>query len=92
MAIGRVSENGVTRLVPSPAGLYMRAHVLFRFRRPPVLIPWSEVRYESTGRVRWTRSHLLALGRGITTIRVKDEALRALQAFLDDPKVESALR
>src|SRR5262245_34588810 len=47
---GVVGENGVTVLVLSARGLYMEAPLPFRFRRPPVLVPWGAVRYVSEHR------------------------------------------
>jgi len=85
VGVGLVGENNVTYLVPTPIGLYMYAHFLFRFRRPPVLLPWSEVRYEDTRRFLWMTSHRLSLGGGVTTTRVKDKALRAFEPFLQTP-------
>jgi hypothetical protein len=63
----------------------MYAQLLFRFRRPPILIPWSEVQYESARHFLWMRSHKLSLGGGVTPIRVKDKALRAFEPFLKTP-------
>ena len=51
IGVGMVGENNVTYLIPTAAGLYIYAHFLFRFRRRPVLVPWSEIRYESTRRL-----------------------------------------
>jgi hypothetical protein len=85
IGIGLVGENNVTYLVPTPTGLYMYAHLLFRFRRPPILVPWSEVQYESTRQFLWMRSHKLSLGGGVTTIRIKHKALDTLQPFLQIP-------
>lgn len=85
VGIGNVGENNVTGLIVTSMGLYMYANPLFRFRRPPILIPWREIQYVSERRFLWMHSHKLSLGGGITTIRVKEKALRELQHFLSTP-------
>jgi hypothetical protein len=84
LGIGIVGENNVTGLIVTPAGLYMYANVLFRFRRPPLLIPWREVQYVSGRRFLWMQSHKLSLG-AITSITIRDKALREFQPFLPTP-------
>ena len=54
------------------------AHPLFRFRRPPLLVPWPEVRYVGERRMLWRRAWVLDLG-GITTVAVKKEAYVAIE-------------
>ena len=85
--LGPTSESGVTRLIISPAGLYLDAHPFFRFRRPPLLLPWSAVHYRDERRFLWRRWHEIDLG-GITIIGVKPKAYQAIAPFLSD--VESA--
>ena len=82
MGIGSVNENGVTRLMVTPGGLYMYPLFLFRFKRPPLLIPWHEIQYESTRKVLWTTYHRLRLGGDITTLRIKDKGFQELLPFL----------
>lgn len=82
VSVGLVSENDVTYLPPSTSGLYMYAMFLFRFMRPPLLIPWPEIQYESACRFLWLRSHRLRLAGGMTAIRVKDRALQQIRPFL----------
>lgn len=79
LKIGPVGENGVTTLRPSPQGLYMSSHPLFRFRRSPVLVPWSRIEYVKSHRLLWQRSVTLDLG-GITTIRVRARVIPVLRA------------
>ena len=79
LKIGRIGENNVTTLRPTPQGLYMSANPLFRFRRPPVLVPWNRIEYVTSHRVLWQRSSTLDLG-GITTIRVRNRVLPVLRA------------
>jgi hypothetical protein len=81
IAVGSVSENNVTYLIPTEAGLYMYPMFLFRFMRPPILLPWREVVYDSSRRFLWMRSHKLQLA-DLTSIRMKEKGLRELLPFL----------
>jgi hypothetical protein len=81
VSVGIVGDKNVTYVSVSDRGLYLRSHVLFRFMRAPVLVPWSEVKYVSERKVLWWRSYLVDLA-GITTIRVKEGAFRAIEGFL----------
>ena len=79
--LGPVSENRVTKVVLASEGLYLERNALFRFRHPPVLVPWAAVQYVSHGRFLWRRWHSLELA-GVTTLRVKDRAYQALAPYL----------
>ncbi len=79
LKIGRVGEKNVTTLRPTSRGLYMSANPLFRFRRPPVLVPWNRIEHVRSHRVLWQRSSTLDLG-GITTMRVRNRVLPVLRA------------
>lgn len=79
--VGLTGENGVTGLIVTPEGLYLYAHPLFRFRRPPVLVPWPEVRYVGERRMLWRRTRVLDLG-AITTVTVKQEAYAAIEPYI----------
>jgi hypothetical protein len=79
LGIGKVRENNVTCLIPSPSGLYLYAMALFRFRRPPVLVPWAKVRYVDAGKFLWSRWYVLDLG-GVTTLSVRPRLLPFLRA------------
>ena len=79
LKIGRIGENNVTTLRPTAQGLYMSVNPLFRFRRPPVLVPWNRIEPVSSHRMLWQRSTTLDLG-GITTIRVRNRVLPVLRA------------
>jgi hypothetical protein len=81
-AVGIVGENNVTVLTVADTGLYMRAMILFRFRRRPVLVPWAEVTYVGERKFLWSRSHVLDLG-GVTRIRVKDGGFYVIEPFLE---------
>lgn len=54
---------------------------LFRFMRPPILIPWREVAYESAHQFLWVKFHKLRIA-GMTTLRIKDKGFRELRPFL----------
>jgi hypothetical protein len=70
-------------MVVSEGGLYLWVMPLFRFMRPPVLVPWSDVTYVSERRVFWSHTHLLRLG-GITSIRIKNDAYETMWGYLPD--------
>ena len=74
---GVVGENGVTVLIPTEEGLYLYAVFLFRFRRPPVLVPWNRIRHVTSHRFLWTRALTLDLG-DIMTMRVRDAMIPVL--------------
>ena len=84
LGVGMVRENNVTTLIASPAGLHLSAMFLFRLGRPPVLVPWSEVRHVSERTWFGSRSHVLDLG-GITTIRLKDKGYRMMESNINRP-------
>jgi hypothetical protein len=75
--IGSVNENGVTGIVVCAAGLYLDTMFLFRFRRPPVMVPWDSVRYTTERRFLWYRWYEFDLG-DITTISVRPAAFEAI--------------
>ncbi|MEO8501430.1 MAG: hypothetical protein ABI565_10990 [Vicinamibacteria bacterium] len=89
MGIGPINENNVTYLIPTASGLYIYAMFLFRFLRPPILIPWQEVVYESSHKFLWVKFHKLRLAGGLSTLRVKDKGFRELLPFL--PNASRAL-
>jgi hypothetical protein len=80
--VGGISDRRITYLVPTSEGLYMYVTWACRFRRSPIMLPWSEVELLSTQRFLLWQRHDLSLGKGITTITVKDEGFRALAPFL----------
>ena len=79
--LGPTHESAVTRIITSSAGLYLDVHPLFRFRRPPLLLPWSVVHHRSERRLLWLRWHEIDLA-GITTLGVKPRAYEAIAPFL----------
>lgn len=79
--MGAVSENGVTVLIPTTDGLYLYSHPLFRFRRPPILLPWSEIRYAGErGRLWWCRTMLEVSGS--TPLGVKPKGYAVLAPYM----------
>ena len=79
--VGGVRENGVTVLVVSPEGLFLRAIVFFRVGRRPLLIPWGAIESATPGRFRWRPSFLLAI-QGGGTVRVGDHAYARMRPHL----------
>jgi hypothetical protein len=82
--VGIVNENGVTGLVVTSRGLYLYSNPLFRFLRPPVMVPWSQVRYEGERGRLWWHAHVLRLG-DATSVRIKQRAYETLHSFLSQP-------
>ena len=72
-------KKNAAALIRSPSGLYLYAMALFRFRRPPVLVPWAKVRYVDSHQLLWSRWHVLDLG-GVTTLSVRPRLLPFLRA------------
>ena len=90
-AVGWVNENNVTTIEVTPVGLRLRAVLLFRFRRPPLLIPWEHIRSTEERRFLWARWYVLDLG-GITTMSVKARLLEAVRPHLTGPAASDASR
>ena len=84
VGMGVVSEHGITRLIPTLAGLYIYSHLLFRFRRPPLLIPWDQIHHLGARHWGWSSAQLLDLG-GKTTMVVKDRGFEVLVPYLSLP-------
>ena len=89
--VGWVNENNVTAIEVTPAGLRLAAIFLFRFRRPPVLVPWEHIRGVVEKRLWWARWYTLDLG-GITTVGVKRRALDTIRPYLTGPGASDASR
>jgi len=53
--VGEVWFNGCLTIYTSPEGLYLSVWPIFRFREPPLFIPWSEVRDRRETRWLWWR-------------------------------------
>lgn len=77
--IGTVREKGITVLTPTPAGLYLSSVLPFRFRRPPVLLPWADVRHQRDDQRFGRRWHTLDLA-GMTTMQVSERGWQAIAA------------
>jgi hypothetical protein len=86
--IGLVSESGVTGMVVSEAGLYLWAMWLFRFLRPPLLIPWSAIREVREATTLWWKTYQLDIA-SITHVKVSTKAYDAMRPFLLIPLVHA---
>jgi hypothetical protein len=53
--IGDVWYRGCLTIYTSPEGLYLSVWPIFRFREPPLFIPWSDVRDRREKRWLWSR-------------------------------------
>jgi hypothetical protein len=53
--IGEVWYRGTLTIYTSPEGLYLSVWPIFRFREPPLFIPWSDVRNRREKRWLWFR-------------------------------------
>jgi hypothetical protein len=80
-SVGLVPENGVTDITVATEGLYLSAFPVFRFLRPPLLIPWCDVRIDGNNNVVWLRRYQLDLG-STGTITVKRRAYDAIRPHL----------
>jgi hypothetical protein len=80
-SIGFVPENGATYIIVAPEGLYLSAFALFRFLRPPLLVPWCDVRVGGEGMRLWSRWYRLELG-SAGTITIKRGAYDAIKPHL----------
>lgn len=80
--MGFVPENRVTHLIVSDHGLYLYASIPFRFMRPALLIPWSEVRVVRRVKTLWWYTYDLDLG-SITRLRVTRRAYDGLQVYVE---------
>jgi hypothetical protein len=88
VSVGWSSERNVTTLVVSTEGLHLRPMILFRFRRPPLLVPWRDVAHESERRILGSRQYALKLG-GTTTLWVKERAFQEIGPHLQSPAARS---
>lgn len=76
--LGPVAENNITHMIVSDSGLYLYSSLLFRFMRPALLIPWTEVRFVRERRMLWWRSYEFDLG-SVTSMHVTRRAYEALR-------------
>ncbi len=79
--IGFIPERAVTHMIVSADGLYLYASLLFRFLRPALLIPWSEVRYARTVTLVAWPTYQFDLA-STTSIRVTQRAYDAMVKYL----------
>lgn len=78
--VGSVRESRSTVMIPTADGLYLHSHPLMFFR-PPLLIPWSLIRYAGGHQFLWMHARVLDLD-GVTTISVHDNAFREITPYL----------
>jgi hypothetical protein len=76
----QVARSRGTVMIPAVEGLYLHSHPLVMFH-PPLLIPWSLIRYAGGQQFLWLRTRVLDLD-GVTTISVSDAAFREIGPFL----------
>jgi hypothetical protein len=53
--IGAVSYRGTLTIYTSPEGVYISLWPIFRFRNPPLFIPWHDIHNRREKRWLWTR-------------------------------------
>lgn len=87
-SMGGVSEKNVTSLIVGPSGLYLSRMFLFRLGLPSLLVPWTEVAFESEGKVLWIKTYALKLG-GRTSITVGERAFREMVQYLPGPHLQA---
>ena len=80
-SIGIVPEGNVTGLIISSDGLYLYTHPLFRFFNPPVLIPWTHIKFARKHRFILAERYVLRLG-SATTITIKRHAYDKLKELI----------
>ena len=72
-------------LIVSVEGLYLSSFILFRFLRPPVLIPWRFIRVARQKKILWLQRYVLDLA-SVTTITVKRTAYEAIEQYVQSPR------
>lgn len=77
--MGWANENGVTHLVVSAAGLYLYVNPLFRFGRPPLLLPWERVRFLRERQFLTRRFYEFDLA-GVTTLTLTQAGYEAINS------------
>ncbi len=85
VSVGFVRENGATNLIVSVEGLFLSSFILFRFLRPPVLIPWRFIRVARQKKILWLQRYVLDLA-SVTTITVKRTAYQAIEQYVQSPR------
>ena len=86
--VGSVRESRLTVMIPTATGLYLHSHPLMFFR-PPLLIPWSLIRYAGGHQFLWLHTRVLDLD-GVTTVGVRDAAFREISPYLTDAQVPTS--
>ena len=86
--VGSVGERRTTVMIPTAAGLYLYSHPLMFFR-PPLLIPWSLIRYAGGRQFLWLHTRVLDLD-GVTTINVREPAFHEISPYLTDAQLATS--
>ena len=76
--IGELPEKRMTNLNISPHGLGLQSNTLFRFMRPTILVPWTQVGDPEEANFLWSSSYKYDLA-GTTSIHVKQEAYEEIE-------------
>jgi len=79
------------RILPSTSGLYLDAGSPHRFRWPPLLIPWNNVRVTSQRNILGSESFELCLGRSSVYVTVTPQAFRDIAPFLTASAAQQAV-
>jgi len=85
---GQVARSRSTVMIPTATGLYLHSHPLVLFH-PPLLIPWSLIRYAGGHQFLWLHTRVLDLD-GVTTIGVRDEAFKEISPYLTDASLATS--
>jgi len=83
--IGSVSETNVTRIVVAEQGLFLESMLLFRFKRPALMIPWAMIGSVRQRKVLWWAFYELDLA-GMTSIRIGKKAYEELKTHVPVPQ------
>jgi hypothetical protein len=78
--MGWANENGVTHMILAAAGLYLYVNPLFRFGRPPLLLPWERVRFLRERRFLTRRFYEFDLA-GVTTLTLTQAGYDAIKSL-----------
>lgn len=74
--------NGCVIVEVAPAGLHLRTWLLFRFRHPPLFIPWPQIERAELGRLLFFQT-LTLHARGVQTrIRLQGRPAQAVEEVL----------
>ncbi len=82
---GLAKYNNVLMIHVSPEGLHLAVARIFRFRHPPLFIPWNEIRNASVRRVFRTEYVEFEVGSPkLATLRLPREIFENARSWLED--------